>query len=223
MLWIHPRFGQKRGYAKIVQMIGLNPRNENEVFVWDLAYDPEGLAKLSQDEIRERLFPNKAKREAGVIPLPIYRLHVDEAPFVCDNLKVLTDERAAHFGINKEGAVANVPKLLSLLPSMQKPIHDWVEEATRPEPLDVDQGLKSDKELSVHDRELCKFVRGYEPEQLSRAIEAGKLKFDDVRLDVLLARYRARNWPELMSAEEQKSGRFSALSASSRAIGSIVR
>ncbi len=204
VLWIHPRFGQKRGYAKIVQMIGLNPRNENEVFVWDLAYDPEGLAKLSQDEIRERLFPNKAKREAGVIPLPIYRLHVDEAPFVCDNLKVLTDERAAHFGINKEGAVANVPKLLSLLPSMQKPIHDWVEEATRPEPLDVDQGLKSDKELSVHDHELCKFVRGYEPEQLSRAIEAGKLKFDDVRLDVLLARYRARNWPELMSAEEQK-------------------
>ena len=58
--------------------------------------------------------------------------------------------------------------------------------------------------LSVdRDRRLCEQVRVAEPEQLARQ----QWPFDDERLPELLFRYRARNFPETLSSEEQQRWR----------------
>lgn len=202
VLWVHPRFGQKRGFSKIVNMIANNQQKRNEVFVWDLAYDPTEFANMTREELVEHLFPSKEKREAGVKPLPIYRLPTNGAPFVCGNLKVLSDARAEFFGIDKELAMANLEKLTPLLPMLQGPLMDFSERAPLPTPIDVDQALYSGGFPSEEDRARCQLVRQYSPAELAREVRAGNLKFDDERYNELLFRFRARNWPESLSDEE---------------------
>ncbi|KPY56603.1 Exodeoxyribonuclease I [Pseudomonas syringae pv. spinaceae] len=53
--------------------------------------------------------------------------------------------------------------------------------------------------IGDRDRRLCEQVRQAEPEQLAR----DAWPFDDARLPDLLFRYRARNFPETLSADEQ--------------------
>ena len=53
--------------------------------------------------------------------------------------------------------------------------------------------------IGDRDRRLCEQVRVSEPEQLAR----DAWPFDDARLPELLFRYRARNFPETLTAEEQ--------------------
>jgi exodeoxyribonuclease-1 len=54
--------------------------------------------------------------------------------------------------------------------------------------------------LGERDRRLCEQVRRSEPEQLGRQV----WPFDDLRLPELLFRYRARNFPQTLSASEQQ-------------------
>jgi exodeoxyribonuclease-1 len=53
--------------------------------------------------------------------------------------------------------------------------------------------------LGERDRRLCDEIRGLAPAELARHPS----RFDDVRLQELLFRYRARNFPEALSSEEQ--------------------
>ncbi|EGH29849.1 exonuclease I, partial [Pseudomonas syringae pv. japonica str. M301072] len=53
--------------------------------------------------------------------------------------------------------------------------------------------------IGDRDRRLCEQVRQAEPEQLAR----DAWPFDDARLPELLFRYRARNFPDTLSGEEQ--------------------
>ncbi len=54
--------------------------------------------------------------------------------------------------------------------------------------------------IGDRDRRLCEQVRQAEPEQLAR----DAWPFDDARLPELLFRYRARNFPDTLSSEEQQ-------------------
>lgn len=46
-------------------------------------------------------------------------------------------------------------------------------------------------------------LRGLSPEALAERVAQGKVAFEDRRLEELLFRYRARNWPDLLSDDEQ--------------------
>lgn len=54
--------------------------------------------------------------------------------------------------------------------------------------------------IGDRDRRLCEQVRTVEPEQLA----TGQWMFDDARLPELLFRYRARNFPQTLDAQERQ-------------------
>ena len=70
----------------------------------------------------------------------------------------------------------------------------------KPVPSDVDFGLYDGGFASRHDAEMMAQVRRMTPERLAQ----GGIEFDDDRVETLLLRYRARNWPETLSAEERR-------------------
>lgn len=94
-------FGQQRGYTAIVKKLAVNPQSPNEVWVWDLSEDPLNLPNLTQEDWKRLLFAKKGTLQEGEKRLPIYRINVSSCPFVCSNLKVLSDDRAAKYGIDK--------------------------------------------------------------------------------------------------------------------------
>lgn len=204
-VWISPRFGQKKGFMKIVQLLAPGAYN-NEVYVWDLSHDPSILSGLTKEDIAKRLFPSRQARDEGVEALPIYRFKLNTSAFACADLRVLSADRAAKFGIDRETILQHSATLKAVGGLMQGPLMEFNRQPVEQETSDVDFGLYEGFP-SFNDKNLRQWVRGTTAEALLAAVNDGKVNFEDERYTELLNRYVARNWPELLSESQLEQWR----------------
>ncbi len=165
------------------------------MIAWDLRHDPTELATLDADTIRSRLFSRSDELPEGVSRLPIKSVHLNKSPVVIGNLKTLSAERAAHWGLDLDAALAHAA-LAAKLPELHAV---WEAVFQRPAEAapDVDEDLYGGF-IGSNDRRLLNQLRARTPQQLA----AARPSFDDARLEELLFRYRARNFPATLSEEE---------------------
>ncbi|GGP26659.1 exodeoxyribonuclease I [Silvimonas amylolytica] len=193
-LHVSGMFGVDRGCIAAVWPLGWHPTNKNELIVWDLAFDPAELAGLDTAAIRERMFTRTADLPEGVTRLPIKTIHINKSPIVIGNLKVLSPEMAARWGVDMDVIQMHAAAVAALA----RP--DW-DAIYKREPLgkqDIDEDLYGGF-AGNNDRRTLEKLRQLTPEQLASARPA----FDDQRLDDLLFRYRARNFANTLTDEEQ--------------------
>jgi exodeoxyribonuclease-1 len=191
-------YGVERGCTAVVWPIGQHPTNKNEVILWDLAHDPSELLGLSAAAIRERLFSKQDDLPEGVSRLPIKTLHINKSPVVIGNLKTLSPAMAERWGIDLAAALRHADVAASLGGVLDGL---WGEVYARPTPErapDVDEDLYGGF-IGNNDRRTLQRLRGLAPEALAQARPA----FDDGRLEELLFRYRARNWPATLDDSGQ--------------------
>ncbi|SCK20116.1 exodeoxyribonuclease I [Vogesella sp. LIG4] len=197
LIHVSGMFGSARGNLAIVWPLAEHPSNKNEVLVWDLAHDPSELLQLDADEIRLRLFSRSDALPEGVSRLPVKGLHVNKSPFVVSDLRVLSPSRAEALGIDmalieRHAAIAaGLPRLDALWRQVYQR-----EAGGAP---DVDENLYGGF-VSNHDRRLLSRLRQLTAPQLA----AERPVFDDSQLGRLLWRYRARNFPHSLNAEEAR-------------------
>ncbi len=191
------RYPVERGCLAIVWPLAMHPTNRNELIVWDLAYDPSELSTLSAAAIRERLFVRSDALPEGVTRLPIKTIHANKSPIVFGNLKAL-GAAAARWQVDVDQALRHAERgaaLGGLLDGL------WPEVFARPEPArrpDVDEDLYGGF-VGNADRALLQRLRGLSADELA----ASRPAFDDPRLDELFFRYRARNFPAMLDADER--------------------
>ncbi|MBN9331259.1 MAG: exodeoxyribonuclease I [Comamonas sp. SCN 67-35] len=195
-LHVSGMFPAERGCLALMWPLAMHPTNKNELLAWDLAHDPGVLAGLSVPELRERLFTRADERPEGVARLPIKGVHLNKSPMVVGHLNTLTPALARKWGIDVAQAMQHA-EIARALPDMNA---IWPAVYARPdEPApDVDQDLYGGF-LGNEDRRRLTRLRGLAAAELAQA-RAG---FDDARLAELLFRYRARNFPETLTTEEQ--------------------
>lgn len=197
----------EHGCLCIAWPLALHPTNKNEVIVWNLEHDPRELLGLDVATIRARLFSKSDELPEGVSRLPIKTIHLNKSPIVIRNLKTLLPAMAQQWGISIENALKNARYALDL-PDMNAV---WEQVYYR----EFDTGLDADQDLyngfiGNNDRRLLQNLISYNAEKLARAAP----QFQDARLDKLFFRYRARNFPESLSAaeveewEQLRAGRF---------------
>jgi exodeoxyribonuclease I len=175
-----------------------HPTNKNEVIVWDLAEDPSVLGTLDAETLRLRMFSRADALPEGVTRLPIKTIHTNKSPVVISNLKTLSADMAARWSIDKDLALRHADvaaKQTALLAGL------WPEVFDRPKPAapDVDEDLYGGF-VGNDDRRTLQRLRGLGPTALADARPA----FADGRLTELLLRYRARNFPDTLTAAEQQ-------------------
>lgn len=196
-LHISGMYGTERGSLALVWPLAPHPTNKNELIVWDLAFDPTELFTLNAEQIRQRLFTRTEDLPEGVTRLPVKTIHLNKSPVVIANLKTLSAERAAHWGMDLGTALAHAD-------IAQRQAHRlagiWPDVYARPAgpAMDVDEDLYSGF-LTNNDRRTLERVRALAPETLAERLPA----FEDERLDELLWRYRGRNFPDQLSEPEQ--------------------
>lgn len=197
-LHISGMYGVDRGGIAVVWPLAPHPTNKNEIIVWDLAHDPSELFSLRSEDIARRLFTRSEALPEGETRLPIKTVHINKSPIVIGNLKTLSAERAAHFGIDVPLALQHAERAAKEGASMAGL---WPEVFARPrtgEPLDVDEDLYGGF-VGNEDRRTLQRLLGLTPDAL-----AGKrLAFEDGRLEELVFRYRARNFPATLSDDER--------------------
>ena len=188
-----------RGHLALVYPLGAHPSNANEVIVWDCSADPSVLFGLDAATVRERMFTRADALPDGVARLPIKTIHLNKSPVVIGNLKLLNAEAATRCGLDLNAALANAQTL-----AQYRGANDltalWREvfHRTFDEVADVDEALYSGF-VGNGDRRLLNQLKAMKPTELANA----RTSFVDERLEELVFRYRARKFPESLSADEQ--------------------
>jgi exodeoxyribonuclease-1 len=197
ILHVSGQFGLARAFLAPMWPLGTHPTNKNEIIMWDLTQDPSVLLTLKADEIRERLFVRTEDLPDKVSRLPIKNISINKSPFVVCNLKVLKPHRAAEIDINWD----LISKHAEIAKNLQLPNNLWVDVFQREklESVDVDEDLYNGF-VPNNDRAILNRLRYLTGAQLA----AEKPRFTDSRLTELLFRYRARNFPESLNADEQQ-------------------
>jgi exodeoxyribonuclease-1 len=194
-LHVSGMFSPERGCLALMWPLAMHPTNANELLAWDLREDPGVLAKLGVEELRERIFTPTKDLPEGVARLPIKGIHLNKSPVVIRNLRTLSDEQARRWGIDMAQAAQHAERLRQL-PDMSQ-IWPAVYERPAMEARDVDEDLYGGF-LGDPDRDrLARFIQ-LSPEAMAKA----RTNFDDPRLQELVFRFRARNFPETLSAQE---------------------
>jgi exodeoxyribonuclease I len=190
----------ERGCLALVWPLAGHPTNKNELIVWDLSQDPAQLADLDAETVRQRLFTKTDDLPEGVSRLPIKSIHVNKSPIVVANLKTLSPQMAERWGLDVPSMLARVPTAMAM---SEQTRGLWRAVFTRPKPEaepDVDEDLYGGF-VPNEDRRTLERLRLLKPEAL--AAKVAGVRFADSRLDELLWRYRARNFPQTLTTEEQ--------------------
>jgi exodeoxyribonuclease-1 len=187
----------ERGCLAVVWPLGMHPTNKNEVIVWDLAQDPRQLAGLDADTVRRRLYTRQADLPEGETRLPIKTIHINKSPIVIGNLRAL-GAAEQRWALDLPTAMAHADHAEALGRTLDGLWPDvFAREAPASAP-DVDEDLYGGF-VGNEDRRTLQRLRELQPGQLATRHPA----FSDARLQELLWRYRARNFADTLSDEEQ--------------------
>ena len=194
-LHISGMFSAERGCLALMWPLAMHPTNRNELIAWDLSYSPAEFSQMNVEDIRLRMFSKASDLPDGVSRLPIKTIHLNKSPMVVANLKTLPPELAKRWGLDGDVLRAHAAEARAL-PDMSG---IWPAVFERPaEPArDVDEDLYGGF-VGDHDRRRLNDLRTLSPEKLAQV----RSSFDDSRLDELLFRYRARNFPASLAPEE---------------------
>jgi exodeoxyribonuclease-1 len=194
-LHISGMFPPERGCLAVMWPLATHPTNKNELLAWDLSQDPSELPMLDVATLRQRLFSRSADLPEGVQRLPIKSVHLNKSPMVVRKLATLTPDMAAQWGVDIPAALRNAEKAAGL-PDMSA---IWPEVFQRPKEgtPDVDEDLYGGF-VGNADRRRLNQLRALSPAELAHS----RTGFDDERLEEILFRYRARNFPETLSPED---------------------
>lgn len=198
-LHVSGMFPVEHGCLALVYPLAQHPTNKNEILVWDCRYDPSELFTLDAETIRTRMFTRTDDLPEGVTRLPIKSVHLNKSPMLVANLKTLQPELATRWDIDLEQGRAHAA-LAAAGPDLRAVWAQVLQKPASGTPVDVDEDLYGGF-VSKDDRRQLESIRMQKP----AALTGKRVSFEDERLNELLLRYRARNFPETLSEEEMQT------------------
>lgn len=199
---VSSRLSPDRSYAGIMMPICKDPANANGVICYDLSVDPEPLLHCQAEQIHERVFTRQDQLSAGIARIPLKTIHLNRSPMLA-SVKVVDAEASRRLKIDMALCEQHWHRIMANISDVAV----RVASAMGRDELPHRQGpAASDPEFMLYqgffspaDRQLCEQVRRSSGRQLAET----SFPFTDKRLQELLFRYRARNFPETLNDEEQ--------------------
>jgi exodeoxyribonuclease-1 len=195
---VSSRYPASRGCLALIAPLAVHAQQPNGVIVYDLSVDPTPLIELDADEIADRVFVSRADLPEDVERIPLKIVHANRSPALAP-ISVLQGIDPQRIGLDQERDLRHLEQLRGaegLGPKLQKV---FATRSERDAPADSELALYSGF-LPDADRRLLREVRQTPAELLASAGFA----FQDARYNELLFRYRARNWPQSLSDDENQ-------------------
>lgn len=201
LLHISSRFPSENGNAALVLPLAMHPTNKNSVIAFNLASDPAALLSLSVEELRIRLYTRTEDLPDGVERLALKEIHLNKTPMLLP-ANMLDDKTAQRLGIDKTLCERQWLRLCNLTlveqQRLQQLLFQLYSENGFTEKTDPEQMLYSGF-FEDQDKRLMSKVRQADGNMLAQQ----HFNFNDARLGEMLFRYRARNFPQSLTAEEK--------------------
>ncbi|MGI9316440.1 MAG: exodeoxyribonuclease I [bacterium] len=190
-------YPSSNGCTSLVMPLTYETRNKSSVLVYDLRHDPEEFLELDRDDLVLRLFTASEELPEGASRLPVKSLKINHCPAIAP-VNSLGEKDADRINLDLDLCARHREQIMASQDFSRR-----VEQAFScrhfDEDQDVDRALYSGF-FNDFDKRLIQQVRKMRPEDLATT----EFTFNDSRLPELLFRYRARNWPDTLDAEEMK-------------------
>lgn len=184
-------------FTSLVMPLMQQPGNNNGIIVFDLMQDPAALIDLSADEICKRMFTATKDMEEGVERVALKTVHLNKSPMLAP-ISLLNKQVEERIGLDRARCERHWKILLPCLPQVCLKLADVF---NRPyeAPVRDAEFLIYDGFFSAQDKREQDAVRRATEQELA----ANNFIFADQRLNELLFRYRARNFPGSLSVDER--------------------
>ena len=197
LLHVSQRFPASRLCAAPVMPLARHPRIDSRVVVFDLATEPDALLDLDADAIAARMYLRADQLPEGEARIALKEVHANRCPALVP-WDYLRPDDFDRLGIEPSLVEHRASRLRAAGPALAEKIRRvYATERGYPE-TDAD-GALYDGFIPDGDKRLFADVRATPPE----ALGARGFGFRDPRLQELLFRYRARNWPQTLDAGER--------------------
>ncbi|MEJ7745437.1 MAG: exodeoxyribonuclease I [Luteimonas sp.] len=197
VLHISQRYPASRLCAAPVVPITRHPRIDSRVIVFDLVDEPDRLIELSAEDIADRLYTPAADLPEGESRIGLKEVHLNKCPALVDWTH-LRDSDFARLQIDPVVVEERAARLREIGPALAEKVRRVYASERAREPGDVDDSLY-DGFVSDGDKRKFATVRSLQPQ----ALGDHQFGFQDSRLPELLFRYRARNWPDILTQLER--------------------
>ncbi len=181
----------------LVVPIAKDPHNSNGIIVYDLRHDPTAFINEDPTTLREWLFTPTKDLPQGVTRPALKTIHINKCPIIVPE-NTLDDAAADRLQIDRTQHQQHLQQL-NKAGDLSAKINAIFTKPDYADSDDPDASLYSGGFFSGGDKQKMALIRDADPQQLATL----SLPFDDPRLDEMLFRYRARNWPDSLSNEEQ--------------------
>jgi len=195
---ISGKYSPVKNCLAIVFPVCKHPTNTNGIIVYDLSIDPEPMLSLSIEDIQQRLFTATDDLPEGVTRIPLKTVHINKCPVLAP-VSVIKPDDAQRLAIDLALCQVNIDKIKAAKGLAEKLAAVFSDHTHSEQEFDPDMAIYSGGFFSEADKQKMAKIRSMSPEQLARPA----FSFIDPRLPEMLFRYRARNYPETLSADEQ--------------------
>jgi exodeoxyribonuclease-1 len=195
---ISGKYGAVKLCLAIVLPLCKHPTNTNGIIVYDLSIDPEPMLSLSIADIQQRLFTATDELPEGVTRIPLKTVHINKCPVLAP-VSVIKPDDAQRLAIDLALCQVNIGKIKAAAGLNEKLAAVFSGHAYSGQNSDPDLAIYSGGFFSEADRQKMAKIRVTSPKQLAKS----EFSFTDPRLPEMLFRYRARNYPETLNADEQ--------------------
>jgi len=176
--------------------------NRNEVICFDLSADPRSLFDLDAQQIQELLYTRTEDLPEGMARPGLKSVHINRCPILV-TARMADPATAERLGISGQQCRKHLAALREHRGRDAKSFTDKLQAVysgrSFEEVTDPDRMLYGGGFFSAQDKRVMDQVREESPEELASA----SFVFEDKRLPEMLFRYRARNFPDSLSAQER--------------------
>ncbi|MCR6662236.1 MAG: exodeoxyribonuclease I [Luteimonas sp.] len=197
LLHVSQRYPASRLCAAPVLPLTRHPRIESRVVVFDLATEPDALLDLPAEDIAARLYVRADQLPEGESRVALKEVHLNRCPALVP-WSYLRSEDFARLDIEPSQVEHRASRLRAAGPALAEKIRRVYALEREFPPTDAD-GALYDGFIPDADKRLFPDVRATPPQ----ALATRRFGFRDPRMDELLFRYRARNWPDTLDASER--------------------
>jgi len=188
-----------KGCMTVVLPVAAHPQNKNAVIVYDLQQDPREFLSLDQQEMHELLFTATKDLPEGKNRLPVQLISANKCPVLVP-LNTVNGEVKERFKIDLDKCMEHATLLKSSNEFISRLARLYQQQDSSDESaVDPELAIYSGGFFNNDDRVRMNKIHYMSPDQLSQSMH-----FDDPRIQEMLLRYRARNYPELLDDSEKK-------------------
>jgi exodeoxyribonuclease-1 len=198
VLHVSSRYPSTIGNAAIIAPLAFHPVNKNAVISWDLREDPTPLINLEVDEICRLMYLPRDERSEKDAKIALKQVHVNKCPILAP-ANMLNTEEAARLKIDGNTCRTHLAMLRNFTGLSEKLAAIFSKDQFESDG-DPDHMLYSGGFFNDSDKKAMEQIRECAPHDLGFL----ELAFQDPRLEEMLFRYRARNFPDTLDSEESE-------------------